>query len=466
MDNSTRLDDVFIDPAASVTGTATCLDREWRTVMIGSYREGGSGYFALDITQPDVINAATTSRAAATQRLRPVLPRRRRGLRRPRLPHRALGVHRLGAGQRRRADGRGPQQLARPRQHLERAGHGAHPRLRCELHRRLESRIATSRCSAAGSATRRPGRRGNFVYMVDIETGNVLWKKLGQRLGARRRHDRHRRRRLLEDALLRHDLRTGLQDHLRVGSDAAGRRRPSRPASPESTSTSPCGASSGPPGDTNRYNPFVIFVTNGTPIYHEIAAVYVQQRQTYALGIGTGNRWNLWEPTLQRGRFYMLLDTGFVDADRNGTLDTPCGRLPGTAQRVGLPGARSGQLGGRPDELPDRPRRCDARLVHEPGRGRTGDHRGLRALGHHHLHLLPPGRGREPRRHLLAYRREPHLHRRHGERSGLLVPRPGRPELRASATSPPPTSPRRPSSSAARPATRPTPAAAAPTPTS
>jgi hypothetical protein len=84
----------------------------------------------------------------------------------------------------------------------------------------------------------------------------------------------------------------------------------------------------GPVADPKRYDPFIVFQTNGTPIYHEIAAIYVQQRQTYALGIGTGNRWNLWEPTTDRGRFYTLLDTGFVDADRNGTVDAVCGGCP------------------------------------------------------------------------------------------------------------------------------------------
>ncbi|MBZ0172009.1 MAG: hypothetical protein K8E66_06490, partial [Phycisphaerales bacterium] len=81
----------------------------------------------------------------------------------------------------------------------------------------------------------------------------------------------------------------------------------------------------GPAGDAARYDPFEIFVTNGTAIYHEIAALYVQQRQTYALGFGTGNRWNLWEGTSLPGRFYMILDTGFADANRDGIVDgAPC----------------------------------------------------------------------------------------------------------------------------------------------
>ena len=43
-------------PAAPESFAVTCEDREWRSVAIGGYREGGPGYYALDITQPDVLN--------------------------------------------------------------------------------------------------------------------------------------------------------------------------------------------------------------------------------------------------------------------------------------------------------------------------------------------------------------------------------------------------------------------------
>ena len=56
IDGSPRIDDVFIDPQAAEDGPMTCDDREWRTVAIGGYREGGPGYYALDITQPDTLN--------------------------------------------------------------------------------------------------------------------------------------------------------------------------------------------------------------------------------------------------------------------------------------------------------------------------------------------------------------------------------------------------------------------------
>jgi type IV pilus assembly protein PilY1 len=48
--------DVFIDPVHGPTPDPT--ERVWRTVLVGSLRQGGSGYYALDVTQPDDIVTA------------------------------------------------------------------------------------------------------------------------------------------------------------------------------------------------------------------------------------------------------------------------------------------------------------------------------------------------------------------------------------------------------------------------
>ncbi len=48
--------DAYIDPHHS--GTPDPDNREWRTVLVGGLREGGSGYYALDITQPDPLKEA------------------------------------------------------------------------------------------------------------------------------------------------------------------------------------------------------------------------------------------------------------------------------------------------------------------------------------------------------------------------------------------------------------------------
>jgi hypothetical protein len=48
--------DIFMDAAHS--GTPSAIDRRWRTVVIGALREGGVGYYALDLTQPDKLKTS------------------------------------------------------------------------------------------------------------------------------------------------------------------------------------------------------------------------------------------------------------------------------------------------------------------------------------------------------------------------------------------------------------------------
>ena len=51
VDGSLRVADVNIDAAYSTQPDPD--DREWRTVLVGGFRRGAPGYYALDITQPD-----------------------------------------------------------------------------------------------------------------------------------------------------------------------------------------------------------------------------------------------------------------------------------------------------------------------------------------------------------------------------------------------------------------------------
>jgi hypothetical protein len=54
VDGSMAAADVFIDPVNDGV-TPTPGDRVWRTVLVGSLRQGGAGLYALDVTQPDDI---------------------------------------------------------------------------------------------------------------------------------------------------------------------------------------------------------------------------------------------------------------------------------------------------------------------------------------------------------------------------------------------------------------------------
>src|SRR6185436_6744387 len=58
VDGTLSVADAFIDPVHN--GTPDPDKREWRTVMFGGLREGGTGYFAVDITQPDKFDPAAS----------------------------------------------------------------------------------------------------------------------------------------------------------------------------------------------------------------------------------------------------------------------------------------------------------------------------------------------------------------------------------------------------------------------
>ena len=57
VDLAAAVNDVYLDPDRSRdTGT---VEKDWTTLLIGGYRAGGKGYFALDITDPTGANDAS-----------------------------------------------------------------------------------------------------------------------------------------------------------------------------------------------------------------------------------------------------------------------------------------------------------------------------------------------------------------------------------------------------------------------
>jgi type IV pilus assembly protein PilY1 len=57
VDGSLAVADIFLDPVHD--GTPTVADREWRTVLVAGLRRGGESVYALDITQPDPLREVT-----------------------------------------------------------------------------------------------------------------------------------------------------------------------------------------------------------------------------------------------------------------------------------------------------------------------------------------------------------------------------------------------------------------------
>ncbi|MFN7942567.1 MAG: hypothetical protein U0X73_13315 [Thermoanaerobaculia bacterium] len=326
LDGSVRIDDAFIDPHATTNGSVACTSREWRTLMVGGYREGGPGYFALDVTQPDTYDSAKVPQPLSSGYVPSCLD-----------------------------GGTGCGGSAYPAVIWEfqdqATVNSSTVMLDEDLNDRPDlanswSRPGTGRirvCTGGCSANETEDRfvavfggglgddpstvTGNYVYMVDLETGKTLYKKRVE--GS------------VPADVAAVDLNgDGYLDTLYFGTTAGFLYKASLdlPTSPmkiatQTITTRVAGTNYsvsvqrivGPSGEAKRYDPFKVFTTGGRPIYFEVGVLFVPQRAHYALAFGTGNRWDLWAFDGSVGRFYMILDTDFADADHNDVVDAPTG---------------------------------------------------------------------------------------------------------------------------------------------
>jgi hypothetical protein len=330
IDAGIRVDDVFIDPLASDTGSVTCLSRQWRTVGIGGYREGGAGYYALDLTQPDALDSenvptpdngyvpscAGGSSACGNRPYPSVLWEFN--------DHALVAIPGLG-----NVDVALDEDLNDVPDLGNSWGKVSTGRIR----------VCTGACGAndaedrfvavfgGGLGNSPDTATGNFIYVVDIETGRTIYKE--RILGSA----------AADVAAIDSNGDTYL-DRLYVGTTGGFvykvqfETNPSVPMllSTQTLQTRVAGVNRsfqtvrliGPTGDNNKYDPFQVFSTGGRAIYLEVGAIFVREKNRIAMAFGTGNRWNLWDESGETGRFYMILDDNFQDTDRDGVLDVIC----------------------------------------------------------------------------------------------------------------------------------------------
>lgn len=330
MDSGVRVDDVFIDPLASDAGSVTCLDREWRTVVIGGYREGGPGIYALDVTQPDELNGENVpvpqngyvpscfdGGSDCQNRPYPAVLWEFQDMETVQVSAGVFQTVRLDE------DASGTTDLANS---------WSKP-----ITGRI--RVCTDPCGAdetedrfvaifGGGVADSPSiDSGNFVYMVDVETGKTIYKK--QVRGS-----------VPADVTAVDANSDGYIDRLYVGTTAGFMYKiqlegnPSNPMRLVSRNYQTLVSGvlrnfsatrlEGPVADETRYDPFQLFSTGGRPIYLEPTAIFVGRLNRIALAFGTGNRWNLWDSSGQQGRFYVILDDNYEDTNRDGVLDVSC----------------------------------------------------------------------------------------------------------------------------------------------
>ena len=295
IDGTPRLDDVHIDPRHN--GIPTASQREWRTVAIGGFREGGgrdgggrvadfvSGYYALDITQPDLLSTggdpidqrvvpsciSETNQASAgcgTLPFPSVLWEFTDSIESSQLDEDQNGFVDLG------------QTWSVP----------TVGRIKVVENSTVTDKFVAIFGGGMDAENKLSTKRGNWLYMVDIETGNVLYKR--QLLGAVPS----------DPAALDVDL-NGYLDTLYIGT-LAGFLYKVDISSPGTMQDVTINTAQALPNLTasvqvNRitdasWEPFPIFNTTGKPIYLAPTALYVAKLQRFALTFGTGDREDLW----------------------------------------------------------------------------------------------------------------------------------------------------------------------------
>lgn len=305
VDGRTARGDVFIDPDQS-TGVPVADEREWRSVVIGTLREGGSGLFALDVTQPDQLLDCDGT---------PTIPQPRSGA----LDYVPSCIN-GGAGC---GTMRFPEVLWEFEDDFDCANQLASGRCDDDLNGLSDladtwSRPTIARIRVIPEGARAPEDRyvavfgggmdaqrkgqvnvaGNFLYMLDIETGRAIYKRavVGSALA--------------DPAVVDTD-QDSLPDTIYFGTTAGFLYKVDISAPQDLVDLGSAGFKVISP----EWDPFPILDTGGRPLPHEPTVVFVAELGKYAVGAGTGDREDLWSTTQQTGRFFMFLDRSFRRTD-------------------------------------------------------------------------------------------------------------------------------------------------------
>ncbi|NJL27789.1 MAG: hypothetical protein HC897_07775 [Thermoanaerobaculia bacterium] len=365
LDSTLRIDDAFLDPIHD--GTPDPDQREWRSVLIAGMREGGaihgagrldesdgfvSGYFALDITQPDRLSTSTAGGVQSFLPSAQVVPS-------------CLAADFASTGD--QLNVAGCQTLAgEPRPFpselwtftddwkidgasyfFDEENTDADVALEGNGERDLgqtwsvpvitQVLVCTDDCDAtsAGNDIERRyvaivgggldpdnkanPQRGTWIYMIDVETGQALYKR--QLIGA-----------MPAPPAVVDDNLDGIADVVYAATTAGwvykiDLRTPgalsTRTYAKELFVPTPLLNQSVTRVFDADWDPFPIFSTGGRPIYYAPTAFFIADLGTYGLAFGTGDREDLWDTNGQEGRYYFLVDAHFTAADvTSGVLPT------------------------------------------------------------------------------------------------------------------------------------------------
>ncbi|HBL29264.1 MAG TPA: hypothetical protein DD490_20730 [Acidobacteria bacterium] len=334
VDGTPRIEDVFVDPIHN--GTPTASERQWRTVVFGGLREGGSplgaarisdfvsGYYALDITQPDKVSSITGEPLSQS-----TLP--------DCLSQTNLAVSGCGdlpfpsllweftdstSGSRWDEDLNGFPDLG------ETWSVPTIGRVKVtNSSSQVEERFVAIFGGGMDAAHKTSPQSGTWLYMVDVETGQPLYKR--QLVGAA----------AADPAAVDVDV-DGFLDTLYIGT-TAGFLYKIDLSEPASLTSVTLAKEKGLPDfaadvtvtrvedpdpavlSSSSWDPVPIFDTGGKPIYFAPVAFYVASLNRFALAFGTGDREDLWDfDSDVEGRFYMIVD------DEYGPTEYAAGTIP------------------------------------------------------------------------------------------------------------------------------------------
>jgi len=329
-DLTPRVQEVYIDPANNGS-TPTAADRQWRTILINGFREGGkpmggtyitdftSGYFALDITQPDTVDATTH---VPTNALLPsclsLTNATVSGCGPVPFPSLLWEFTDSLLGSRLDEDSNGFADLGQTWS-VPTVG---------RIQIKNSSNVVIDKWVAifgggADANNKTSPKTGTYIYIVDIETGSVLYKR--QLAGA-----------IPADPAVIDSNNDGILDTIYIGTTAGFLYRIDM-SKPVQLANVTLATNKALPNfataqtvqritDT-QWNPVAIFDTGGRPIYLGVTVMFVQALNGYAIAFGTGDREDLWNFNGQEGRFYLIVDQGFTSAqnESNYTQITPTG---------------------------------------------------------------------------------------------------------------------------------------------
>jgi len=322
------------NPCPQTSPPAAC---QWHSLVIGGLREGGHGYYALDVSQPDVLvsnfEAPNDPSTPAVQLPDPTastyLPSCMNGGSGCGTMSYPTPLWEFTDSVKVIPSCSGNNCQLRPADEDSSGPGVGKPDLGETWSRPNSGRVRicdTSACATfheqwvvifgGGLDRGNTNSQGNWLYMLDLATGKVIYKR--QLNGA-----------VPSEPAAIDTGQDGYIDTIYVGTTGLGAaggvsnggfvyKVDLSHGAPIDSATGRVSTAVDPNTSQPFWQPFKIFDTGGRPLYSAPTVFFDTDRNQYGLAFGTGNRFDLWsnaaamDTNANPGRFYVIIDTGFA----------------------------------------------------------------------------------------------------------------------------------------------------------